>query len=72
MNNLEDSIRRHLEGDPDTDTIRAYQDARRGHTRQQPHEVETALVDAIGGHIALNNDQALGRIAGGPGATINH
>lgn len=33
--------------------------------------VEQALAQAIGGPLALNNDQALGRIAGGAGATIN-
>ena len=33
--------------------------------------VETVLSNAIGGPIALNNDTALGRIAGGARATVN-
>ena len=33
--------------------------------------VEAVLSNAIGGPVALNNDTALGRIAGGARATVN-
>ena len=42
-------------------------------TPEQPQyvPVEAVLSNAIGGPVALNNDAALGRIAGGARATVN-
>ena len=42
-------------------------------TPEQPQyvPVEAVLSNAIGGPVALNNDTALGRIAGGARATVN-
>lgn len=42
-------------------------------TPEQPQyvPVEAVLSNAIGGPIALNNDAALGRIAGGARASVN-
>ena len=42
-------------------------------TPEQPQyvPVEAVLGNAIGGPVALNNDTALGRIAGGARATVN-
>ena len=40
-------------------------------THPQYVPVEAVLSNAIGGPVALNNDTALGRIAGGARATVN-
>lgn len=67
--NIENVIRRELE----RMGVRAEDEQQRDQAapEQPPIPVEAILSDAIGGPLALNNDQALGRIAGGPNATVN-
>jgi len=73
---IEDTIRRELERMGVQDSPETTQE-RPGapHTAPQQPEtrvpVEAALSAAIGGPLALNDDQTLGRIAGGATATIN-
>ena len=64
--NIEAAIRRAL-GDM------GVQPQREQDTPEQPQyvPVEAVLSNAIGGPVALNNDTALGRIAGGARATVN-
>ena len=70
--NIENMIRRELERmGIKTDEDDEQQDTQPQQEAPPRVPVETVLSNAIGGPIALNNDQALGRIAGGPGATIN-
>ena len=69
--NIENMIRAELERmgvKTDEDEQQREQD-----TPEQPQyvPVEAVLSNAIGGPIALNNDAALGRIAGGARATVN-
>lgn len=70
MSNIENVIRAELErmGIQPTDD-----EQRERETPEQPQyvPVEAVLSNAIGGPVALNNDAALGRIAGGAGATVN-
>lgn len=67
--NIENMIRAELE----RMGVRA--DDEQQETRQQKAPprvpVEAVLSNAIGGPVALNNDAALGRIAGGARATVN-
>ena len=69
--NIENMIRAELERmgvKTDEDEQQREQD-----TPEQPQYVpaEAVLSNAIGGPVALNNDTALGRIAGGARATVN-
>lgn len=69
--NIENMIRAELERmgvKTDEDEQQREQD-----TPEQPQyvPVEAVLSNAIGGPVALNNDAALGRIAGGARATVN-
>ena len=69
--NIENMIRAELERmgvKTDEDEQQREQD-----TPEQPQHVpvEAVLSNAIGGPVALNNDTALGRIAGGARATVN-
>ena len=51
----------------------AHEQQREQDPPEQPQyvPVETVLSNASGGPVALNNDTALGRIAGGARATVN-
>ena len=66
---IENMIRRELE----LMGVRADDEQREQDTPEQPQyvPVEAVLSNAIGGPVALNNDTALGRIAGGARATVN-
>ena len=66
---IEAAIRRAL-GDMG---VKTDDEQREQETPEQPQyvPVEAVLSNAIGGPVALNNDTALGRIAGGARATVN-
>lgn len=53
--------------------IKTDEDDEQQDTPEQPQyvPVEAVLSNAIGGPVALNNDTALGRIAGGARASVN-
>lgn len=67
--NIENMVRAELE----RMGIKTDEDDEQQDTPEQPQyvPVEAVLSNAIGGPIALNNDTALGRIAGGARATVN-
>ena len=67
--NIENMVRRELE----RMGVKTDDEQREQDTPEQPQHVpvEAVLSNAIGGPIALNNDTALGRIAGGARATVN-
>lgn len=74
--NIEDAIRKALEARGILPLPEAPQDAAQApqaaqEAPQAPVSVESALSQAIGGPLALNNDLALGRIAGGARAIVN-
>ena len=67
--NIENMVRRELE----RMGVKTDDEQREQDTPEQPQHVpvEAVLSNAIGGPVALNNDTALGRIAGGARATVN-
>lgn len=69
MNSIENMIRAELE----RMGIKADDEQQEQETPAQPQyvPVEAVLSATIGGPLALNADQALGRIAGGANATVN-
>lgn len=74
--NIEDAIRKALEARGILPPPEAPHEATQGaqaaqEAPQASVSVESALSQAIGGPLALNNDVALGRIAGGARTIVN-